>query len=227
MCDTSDRNRSPLLCFWGDFFTLASLGGTALIVILRYFLYCRDGHQDETYGDFIARMEATFAFRDSMQKPEFRARMEAAIEAKNQAETRWNVNAESATRAVAGVTEAGAQVRAAMGPASDPNDERVDAEALAAATARWNDAIKAAAEVKVEMVAAHLALTLANRSLIEVYAAGAGQRATDYALVGSSTVRSTTRGTTRATRRETRVGRPMEPMEIGRSDTLEEGRRSL
>ncbi|CAN0336715.1 unnamed protein product, partial [Ectocarpus sp. 12 AP-2014] len=119
-----DRNMSPTMCFWGDFFKLVSLGGTALVLILRHCLYCRDGDQGETYGDFIARMEATIEFRDNMRNPEFRGRMEAAIEAKQQAETRRNVNAESITRAAARMTEAGAQVRAAMGPASEPSDQR-------------------------------------------------------------------------------------------------------
>lgn len=205
--------------FVGDVCYVVAGVGTAIAFILRFFAYTQDGRENETYEEFVARMEVTEEFRAKMQNPEYRARMGAALLAARQAKTRLDVTRQGAARATARITEAGDKLRSAMEPASEPSGEMARIEAVIEARAWLNDELEAAEGVRARLAEAHAEVRATTNAVLEAFRARITPRAADLICRGGR-VGAASRGAAGSVE-----GSAMEPMEIRQADTMEAGRR--
>ena len=184
-------------------------------LLLRCFLYSQHGREGETFHQFEARIQLTREFRASMQKPEYRARVEAAQREKAAAEGRLVHATEAAREASVRMREAldGLRsARAAPAPASsESGGEGAPPEAVIEARARLQGEVRASADVKARVLRARAALAVAQNSLKDVFLDGLNPRR-------ARAVREAA-GSTPGMQ-----GRAAEPMEIQQADDLESGR---
>ena len=198
--------------------------------LMRCYLLCQRGRaqeQEESFDEVIVRMEATAAFMISMRDdPEYRARVEAARDAKAMAEARLILAAQAGAQASARVQGAMEALQSASSseptapPESRGNGSRSACSTappadgvVEAARARLRAEVRASTEVLAEFRRAQQALVAAQVSMKDVYRAGLNPRRT----------RATRRAGASSGGRE--GDEEMQPMmEIREADSLEAGR---
>ncbi len=183
-------------------------------LLLRCFLYSQHGRDGETFRQFEARVQLTSEFRASMQKPEYRARVEAAQREKAAAEGRLVREIAAAREASVKMREASDGLRSAQSasaPASGSTEEGGGAEAVVEARARLQEEIRASADVKARVLRARAALAVAQNSLKDIFVDGLNPRRARAVRAAAASTRGIQRGATG-------------PMEIQQADDLEAGR---
>jgi len=162
--------------------------------LLRCFAYSQHGRDGETFHEFEDRVQLTREFRASMQKPEYRARVEAAQREKAAAEGRLLHATEAAREASVRMRMSLDGLRSASSGGASPT------EAVLEARAKVQEEVRASADVKARVLRARTALAVAQNSLKDVFLDGLNPR------------------------RAPMQGGAVEPVEIQQADDLEAGR---